>query len=176
MSRNAPRPPVLRVDTSGLDDEQHQDVFLDTRKPPHQVPIPPFQVSVEPASPSSPIIPPPLSIPPPPSTVSQLSQNVPSSTIVDRALQETRKLLTHILSQLQHRPMPPSIFDDVNSSTKPVKYKNNRRDARAQPQLAQGEDDDDDYESDIFTTDTTYDLMLQLKEVLRQFSSYHCSV
>jgi hypothetical protein len=95
---------------------------------------------------------------------------------------ESRKLLAHILGQLDRRPKPPSLFDafsNVQSSSSEntlgafvetvkenVTLRGMRRDGK-QPAPVEAMDDDTDDEIDRgFTTDTTYDLMVQLKNVL----------
>lgn len=95
---------------------------------------------------------------------------------------ESRKLLAHILDQLDRRPKPPPLFEafpnshfslsgntlgvfvetvkeNLNSSSK-------RRDAKQSVQVDPTDDDTDDELNRVFTTDTTYDLMVQLKNLL----------
>jgi hypothetical protein len=79
--------------------------------------------------------------------------------------------------------MPSSVFDEFKTSGDlfvdkslgaivqtvrgAVRFKNGRREARGQPPPATAEDEGDEDDTDsVFSTDVTYDLMLQLKEVL----------
>jgi hypothetical protein len=111
---------------------------------------------------------------------SPYSQSKPKN----RALTESRKLLAHLLSQLQNRPMPPSVFESFKTSSdssadkgfgilietvrSAAKLKGGKLEARTQS-LVLGEDHEDDEDDEekevVFTTNVTFDLMVQLKEV-----------
>ena len=101
----------------------------------------------------------------------------------NRMLNESRKLLAHLLAQLQNRPMPPSVFDSfkqnydsvadntlgviVETVKEAVKLTGSKVEARSQS-LFLGEDTkdgEDDEEKEVFTTKVTFDLMVQLREV-----------
>ncbi|KAG2078289.1 hypothetical protein BDR04DRAFT_1131999 [Suillus decipiens] len=102
-----------------------------------------------------------------------LSQNDP----VNHAREESKKLVGLLLDQLSSRMRPPPIFDALNVHATPsteagfghvigavrnvVKQKSNKR-------LQSIKEDSDDEGSDcvIFSSETTFDLMVQLKEVL----------
>ena len=99
---------------------------------------------------------------------------------LNRARNESRKLLAHILSQLQTRPVPPSLLStlvfgtgqndkgsgSVMKSVKgAVKYTGTLRTRTHQP-LPQEDPDSEDEDPEGFTTDTTLDLLNQLKDVL----------
>ena len=123
------------------------------------------------------------------STSPNLSERSPTedAKIVDplgssnKARNESRKLLAHLLSQLQHRPMPPSslhALEDMSAPTEKglgavvqtvkvaVKHRRTRSEAKAARGM-QAEDSDSDLEDDaVFSTDVTFDLMSQLKDVL----------
>ncbi|KAF7976726.1 hypothetical protein HWV62_5909 [Athelia sp. TMB] len=118
----------------------------------------------------------------PPSSPSHLFPNVPLPT-ASKALNESRKLLAHLLVQLQNRTLPPPVFDafkdvsglpnetrlaDVVKSVRAaVRLNGGRADMRAQPSLSQRDDSDEDDDSEQgFTTDATFSLMSQLKDVL----------
>ena len=87
------------------------------------------------------------------------------------------KCLAHILIQLQKRPMPPPVFDEFKPSgevgsekglgaiVETVKGAVKSRNGKWEPPTLSGEEEEED-SADVFTTDATYDLMSQLKEVL----------
>lgn len=101
---------------------------------------------------------------------------------VSKALNESRKLLAHLLGQLQNRVLPPPVFDafrDINNNSTDkgladvvqtvkaaVKFKTGRRDDGIQPIASQRDDSDEEDTEDTFTTDATFSLMTQLKDVL----------
>ena len=105
----------------------------------------------------------------------------PPGSSNNKARNESRKLLAHLLSQLQHRPMPPSslhALEDVSAPTEKglgavvqtvkvaVKHRRTRSEAKAARGM-QADDSDSDLEDDaVFSTDVTFDLMSQLKDVL----------
>ncbi|TFK42558.1 hypothetical protein BDQ12DRAFT_676416 [Crucibulum laeve] len=94
----------------------------------------------------------------------------------NRAKNESRKLLLHVLNQLQNRPRPPSVSDTfsnvvpdvtdkrfdafVGTVKDAVKLRSNRVGVRSDV------DDSDEEIDQSFSTDTTFDLMVQLKDVL----------
>ena len=100
---------------------------------------------------------------------------------LNRARNESRKLLAHILSQLQDRPTPPSLLNTlvygsqqsektsgsvIKSVKGAVKYTGTLRERRTHQLVPQDDTDSEDDESRTFTTDVTFDLMSQLKDVL----------
>ncbi|KAI0670290.1 hypothetical protein C8Q78DRAFT_114403 [Trametes maxima] len=100
---------------------------------------------------------------------------------LNRARNESRKLLAHILSQLQSRPVPSSLLSTlvygpsqtgrgvgsvVKSVKGAVKYTGTLRERRTHQPVPQDDTDSDDDLLDGFTTDLTFDLMNQLKDVL----------
>ncbi|KAF8894642.1 hypothetical protein BD779DRAFT_1502197 [Infundibulicybe gibba] len=128
--------------------------------------LPSFRVSVSPQAEKP-------SLPPRSPT---FVQNVHKSS---RARNESRKLLAHLLRQLQSRPMPPSVFDsfaNVREGTgdssfmdivKGSMFRSKSRDsAMPTPAVQVDYDSDDDGTEKGFSTDATYELMTQLKEVL----------
>jgi hypothetical protein len=152
--------PLLRIDTAGADDDHqlhHISLDLSSSSPPHS----PFRLSID-TSPQ-----------PQPSLARQGANE-------DRVLHESRKLLAHILKRLQNRPMPPSTFEQFKINAELSLNHNlgaivetvrgairfGKMDTRMQLPIGAAEDDDDGGETDSFTTDTTYDLMSQLKDIL----------
>ncbi|KAF8636667.1 hypothetical protein AX17_003473 [Amanita inopinata Kibby_2008] len=104
-----------------------------------------------------------------------------SSKVNKKARNESRKLLSHVLVRLQTRPMPPSIYDsyiDMKGSIHSpklgalvdnVKITMKRKGSsivRAQSQHTNTEDDSDDDVQLVYSTDYTYDLMHQLRDIL----------
>jgi len=106
-----------------------------------------------------------------------------SAPVASKALNESRKLLAHLLGQLQGRPLPPPVFDafkDIGGSSNDTRFvevvetvkaavriKGGKRDARGQPPTTQWDDSDEEDETEKkFTTDATFSLMTQLKDVL----------
>ena len=99
---------------------------------------------------------------------------------LSRARNESRKLLAHILSQLQTRPVPPSLLStllfrpsqeksggSVLKTVKgAVKYTGTLRERRTHQPVSQDDDDSEDEVTEDFTTDSTVDLLNQLKDVL----------
>lgn len=106
----------------------------------------------------------------------------PSASKPTGRAHESRKLLAHILSQLDRRPKPPTLFEAFsnvritsNENTLGVfaetvkdnmNVRGKRRDTKPSVQVEPTDDDTDDELDGMFTTDTTYDLMVQLKNVL----------
>ncbi|KAI0362213.1 hypothetical protein OH77DRAFT_1416438 [Trametes cingulata] len=100
---------------------------------------------------------------------------------LNRARNESRKLLAHILSQLQSRPTPPSLLNTlvyganqadkgqpsvIKSVKGAVRYTGTLRERRTHQLVPQDDTDSDDDHDQGFTTDLTFDLMSQLKDVL----------
>jgi len=98
-----------------------------------------------------------------------------------RALNETRKLLSHVLVQLENRKTPASVVDTLMQASDPgsrgisavaerlkeVVKVANRSDSRTPINNADRQDEsDEEDDGSEFTTDETYDLLLQLKDVL----------
>jgi hypothetical protein len=117
-----------------------------------------------------------------PPSPSYLAPSV-SAPNASKALNESRKLLAHLLGQLQNRPLPPPVFDafkDINGNLNDtklaevvqtvraaVRLQSGKRDMRAQPSAPQRDDSDEEDEMEkTFTTDATFSLMMQLKDVL----------
>ncbi|KAH0583846.1 hypothetical protein H2248_009444 [Termitomyces sp. 'cryptogamus'] len=101
----------------------------------------------------------------------------------DRARTESRKLFAHVLDQLHRRTLPPGIFDAFNHPEVQgpenslglllqtvkgavVNPKKIKQDGKRQAPMGIGEDDSDEDGEREFSTDATYDLMLQLKDLL----------
>ncbi|KAI0831397.1 hypothetical protein BC628DRAFT_1312212 [Trametes gibbosa] len=110
-----------------------------------------------------------------------VSSSQSASHGLNRARNESRKLLAHILSQLQNRPIPPSLLNSlvhgqshsekgigsVMKSVKgAVKYTGTLRERRTHQPVPQDDTDSGDEQDEGFTTDLTFDLMNQLKDVL----------
>lgn len=119
------------------------------------------------------------------------SQNTPrsqpSTHKVDptsRARIESRKLLAHVLDQLHRRTLPHSVFETFNHPEiegpgdnlslllqtvkgAVVNTVKTRQDGKHHVLTGVGEDDSDEDGEREFSTDATYDLMLQLKDLLR---------
>ncbi|KAH8117558.1 hypothetical protein DFH11DRAFT_1504486 [Phellopilus nigrolimitatus] len=93
----------------------------------------------------------------------------------DKARQETRKLLSHILNELQNRPRPPSIWDAFKSEygglgahgPKGIRKSSETRDkANRSRTMTLVDSDSDDEISSLFSPDITFDFLNKLKEVL----------
>ncbi|KAI0780831.1 hypothetical protein BD413DRAFT_500442 [Trametes elegans] len=112
------------------------------------------------------------------------SSAIPTQTVshgLNRARNESRKLLAHILSQLQNRPTPPSLLHTlvygtsqtekgmgsvIKSVKGAVKYTGTYRERRTHQPVPQDDTDSDEDADRGYTTDLTFDLMNQLKDVL----------
>ena len=82
---------------------------------------------------------------------------------------ESWKLLSHVLRQLAHRKKPPPVKDVVwNNDTTVRGFGGTLKDfVKLMPDKRVGiQNDSDDEESRDFSTDETFDLMIQLKDVL----------
>lgn len=88
----------------------------------------------------------------------------------NRARDEGRKLLAHVLTQLRNRTMPPSVPDVVSTFTEENKHGWNFKEAvKAQiGRLDRGQfgSEDSDDEEQGYSTDATFKLMIQLQEIL----------
>jgi hypothetical protein len=98
-----------------------------------------------------------------------------------RARTESRKLLSHVLAQLHTRPMPPTVYDSFMDAKDTVRgtsigvILNTMKDAmksnpsiavRSSSHISTIEDDSDDGLGLVYSTDDTYELMFQLRNVL----------
>lgn len=98
-----------------------------------------------------------------------------------RARNESRKLLAHILSQLQGRAVPPPLLSAIAFGSGPteksngsvmksmrgaVKYTRTLPARRTHQPVPQDDTDSEEEDVEVFSTDTTLDLMNQLKDVL----------
>ena len=95
---------------------------------------------------------------------------------------ESRKLLEHILDQLDRRSKPPPLFKVfsnvqvasnetslgvfVDTVKNNINIRDKRRNTKQSAHAEQADDDTDDELDQVFVTDATYDLMLQLKDVM----------
>lgn len=109
------------------------------------------------------------------------SHRQPAPPGLNRARNESRKLLAHILSQLQTRPVPPSLLSTlvfgsgqnekssgsvIKSVKGAVKYTGTLRERRTHQPVPQDDTDSEDDDVESFSTDITLDLLNQLKDVL----------
>jgi hypothetical protein len=111
--------------------------------------------------------------------------DIPTATSakIDRARNEVRKLLSHVLIQLANRPKPPSIVDSITNFTRDSSERGigalaetlkeavkrggkDRKMDKPKPAVGAVEDDSDEDTDAAFTTDVTINLMMQLKDVL----------
>src|SRR6266576_1462931 len=95
-----------------------------------------------------------------------------------KARTETGKLLSQVLVQLQTRPMPPTIYDsytDARDAARGPSIVDAMKDAmkskssiavRSSSQTSTTEDDSDDDIGLMYSTDNTYELVFQLRNVL----------
>ena len=172
-----------------------------TFEPPHRPPriiTPGYNDSFEdlqihtPTAIRSPASPRPPQSPEPPITPTSADKpafpSLGSFKSTDRARTESRKLLAHVLSQLQSRSLPPSVFEgfkqDANATSAKslvvmvdaVRRMRVGRHGRApsQPQATPraaasppiGDDEDEDEIDSVFSTESSLALMTQLKDVL----------
>ncbi|KIJ69367.1 hypothetical protein HYDPIDRAFT_36436 [Hydnomerulius pinastri MD-312] len=99
------------------------------------------------------------------------------------ARDESRKLLRLLLEQLHNRPKPPPVYETFNFQTNDTRQRrlgqilgvvkntvtsNPLRPNTSLPtsQPSKDDSDDDGDETDVFSTDATFELMVQLKEVI----------
>jgi len=102
----------------------------------------------------------------------RLSTNPSAPKLTGRA-NESRKLLAHILDQLQRRQKPPPFFEaysDIqvasNENTLGVFVETVRETMNLRGKQRIQMDATDEENGRVFSTDTTYDLMMQLKNLL----------
>ncbi|KAM6500500.1 hypothetical protein JOM56_003514 [Amanita muscaria] len=103
-----------------------------------------------------------------------------SSKIDKKSRNGTRKLLLHVLAQLQVRPRPPTIYESATSlvesargpntgividSVKDLFGRAGSSVVRTQSQSTAVEDDLDDEPRLVYSTDDTYELMLQIRDI-----------
>ncbi|KAG1756739.1 uncharacterized protein EDB91DRAFT_1332497 [Suillus paluster] len=170
-----PFTPLLRVDTESLTPPSHIKSGHDgspgamysatlTPSPSFYIPLSP---NVDKSSPSA-----------------QLARMALSQRdSADHAKEESRKLVGLLLDQLSSRTRPPPIFDALNvHATSPadaglghiigavrnvVKQKSHKRGTSTPVLRSMKEDSDDEGSGNVvFSSETTFDLMVQLKEVL----------
>ncbi|TDL27495.1 hypothetical protein BD410DRAFT_782583 [Rickenella mellea] len=103
-----------------------------------------------------------------------------------KALNESRKLLAHILDQLEKRPRAPFVLDEfgafgtgseskgeggIDGILQNVRAASASKRSKSTDQVSQGisvddQSDDEETTETVFSTDVTFDLMNQLKDVL----------
>ncbi|KAL0581716.1 hypothetical protein V5O48_000298 [Marasmius crinis-equi] len=139
--------------------------------------IPSFLVSESPTTPSS-------EKPPVSPLAKTFKGSISGSQKEGSRKNETRKLLGHVLSQLSHRTMPPTVYDALGFSGDGRDGKNTgiveavkgavkvggggnhkSTDSLGIQNTAMDEED----ESGVFSTDETFELMVQLRDVLMIF-------
>ncbi|KAF5380960.1 hypothetical protein D9615_003973 [Tricholomella constricta] len=163
----SPRSRIAAIDTTVTEDFSFS---IDSPTSPAHTDIPPLRVSISPRAETSPTLP----------TTSRTQTSLKKTN--NRARTESRKLLAHVLDQLERRNLPSSIFDVFGNTEDQaaeknlgalletvkdaVKIKKQKQEGRLQTQAGTVEDDSDDDGEHGFSTDATYDLMLQLKDVL----------
>ncbi|OJA10550.1 hypothetical protein AZE42_03139 [Rhizopogon vesiculosus] len=168
-----PSTPLLRVDTECLTPLSHTRLGHDgspgatnstlTPSPSFYVPLSP---NVDKYSPSA-----------------QLAKMALSQRdSAEHASDESRKLVALLLHQLSTRTRPPPVFDALNvhatatvgagfgqimgAVRNVVKQKSHKRGASVPIPQSIKEDSDDEGRDSVFSSETTFDLMVQLKEVL----------
>lgn len=114
-----------------------------------------------------------------PYTVEPPSNVLPSTNT--RALNESRKLLSHVLVQLANRTKPESVVDSLTSivhgstergfgalaeSLREAVKLGSRQEYRSEKRSVNVTEHSDDENDSTFTTDDTIELMMQLKDVL----------
>ncbi|GBE81969.1 hypothetical protein SCP_0403450 [Sparassis crispa] len=167
--------PVLRLDTTFLDTSIVDSSTSQSLTTPaarsrarslSQAVLPSFRISTTPNTDK-------------PSSEASNAFNVSVSHAVNKARNESRKLLAHLLAQLQSRPVPPSVLEvltnggcqkslasNAQSFRGAAKYHGGARDVQVLPRVSH-DDTDGEWEDDAqFNTDVTLDLMNQLKDVL----------
>ena len=97
-----------------------------------------------------------------------------------RARTESRKLLSHVLAQLQTRSMPPTVYDSYMDAKDTVRglnvgvvldtmkdvIKSKASISMRSPQMSTTENYSEDDIGLVYSTDDTYELMFQLRNVL----------
>ncbi|KAF9075268.1 hypothetical protein BDP27DRAFT_1315801 [Rhodocollybia butyracea] len=89
---------------------------------------------------------------------------------------ESKKLLAHVLDQIKHRDIPPSVYDGLAVNTentnekklgsligRAVKRKVTEKDGNGKPIP---DDESEDEDEGIFSTDATFELMTRLRDLL----------
>ncbi|KAG1782540.1 hypothetical protein EV702DRAFT_387062 [Suillus placidus] len=163
------KPPLLRVDTESLTPPSHIKSGYDgspggtnsasrTPSPSFSIPLSP---SVDKYSPSA-----------------QLAKMALSQRdSANHAREESKKLVGLLLDQLSSRTRPPPVFDALNVHATPsteaglghiIGAVRNVVNPKSHKRLQSTKEDSDDEGSDyaVFSSETTFDLMVQLKEVL----------
>ncbi|KIK57795.1 hypothetical protein GYMLUDRAFT_228917 [Collybiopsis luxurians FD-317 M1] len=80
---------------------------------------------------------------------------------------ESKKLLAHVLDQINHRKMPPSVYDGLAVLGDNVDEKRSFIGRTLKRKNTETEDDDSEDENDgIFSTDATFELMTRLRDLL----------
>ncbi|KAI6036559.1 hypothetical protein BKA83DRAFT_85522 [Pisolithus microcarpus] len=152
MSESKPTTPVaLRVDTT-FTSHPHG---LSAKTP----------ISATPATIQIPLTPSEVQTPPSPRLAKLASVQSTS-----HAKDESRKLLALLVDQLLGRPKPPSVFGlsgIQHTAGTTVKSNRRRQDSLLYASLPTNDDSDEEVDSsDGFSTDSTFDLMVRLKEAL----------
>ncbi|KAJ7063344.1 hypothetical protein C8F01DRAFT_1132647 [Mycena amicta] len=116
-----------------------------------------------------------------PTLVTPTSPFPPLSVHSSRKIEESRKLLAHVLAQLRNRSLPPAVYDafaivrDDSSATsfaaiaQTVRGVVKLRTGRAEndpPSPSTQDDEEEEDEGRVFTTEPTLELMTQLRDVL----------
>jgi hypothetical protein len=166
------RPAVnLHIDTSSSLNTNAPRVSIEPRSP-RTPSLLPSEKSQSPLSPRTPSLPGPHS---PDPEKSPSSRNHFGRSNSHKGKLESRKLLAHLLSQLQHRKIPPSIFEifrtgpsaslasSLGSVVQTVRSAVKLNHGRSEMPLVEDEDDED---VSGYKTDATLDLLNQLRHVL----------
>lgn len=170
LAPSSPTTPPLRIDISAVDKVYKSRVSVEVTNPspttPRNPPLSPFRGSLSPNSDKPPA-----------------SPSWPRFTAKpNRARNESQKLLAHLLTQLQNRQMPAPVFDTFKNQNTgvgdrslgvvletvrgAVRMKAGRREGKIHSQTVGAFDDEEDDEDVVFSTDVTFDLLMQMKEVL----------
>ncbi|KAF8077923.1 hypothetical protein FPV67DRAFT_1403007 [Lyophyllum atratum] len=164
----SPRSRIPAIDTNITQDFSFS---VDSPSSPTHNDIPSLRVSLSPHAETSPTSP-----------TAPRTQPSQKSKINNRARTESRKLLAHILDQLERRNLPPSISDAFDATEDQVtennlgalletvkdavKLKKQKQENKPPTQSGTADADSDDEGEHGFSTDETYDLMIQLKDLL----------
>ncbi|KAG5638370.1 hypothetical protein H0H81_000381 [Sphagnurus paluster] len=149
---NSPTPsPRNQIPAIYTDIDEEFSISLNSPTSPQPEDVPSLRVSGPPHTPISPTTP--------------RKQSSKSKT-TNRAWNESRKLLSHVLDQLERRTLPPSVLDALDTAEREVVIlKKHKPQAKAYSQTGPDSDSDNDGEYG-FSSDATYDLMMQFKDVL----------
>lgn len=117
-----------------------------------------------------------------PASISPAPSPKPRLDSGNRPRNESRKLLAHVLNQLHNRPTPPLIYTTIETpgnttetdgqfmgailESVKVAVKLNQGKQKSEAALRTQLEEDSDEDDTTFTTETTYDLLFQLKDVL----------